>query len=115
MTKILNNINILDKQKNIVSYITNSVRNFCIDEYRKVVVRTRRETDYKSIASAQYTGIPHTLEFILEDLTKNKEEVAILSKIILESKQPLEISKELNISKATIDELLTRVKAELLT
>lgn len=115
MTKILNNIESLDKQKNILSYITNSVRNFCIDEYRKVVVRTRREGEFKSVARVSYRGIPHTLEFMLEDLTTNKEEVAILSKIILESKEPKDISIEMNIPVVRIDELLQRVKAELTT
>jgi DNA-directed RNA polymerase specialized sigma24 family protein len=115
MTKILNNVENLDKQKNILSYITNSVRNFCIDEYRKVVVRTRREGEFKSIAKVSYRGIPHTLQFMLEDLTKNKEEVTILSKIVLENKEIQDISEELSVPKTTIDELLARVKAELST
>lgn len=113
MTKILNNMHMLDKQKNVLSYISNSVKNFCIDEYRKVMVRKRREEDYKSMTSSKYKGIHHTLEFMLEDLTESEEEKHILTKIILEKQELDSISRELNIPRKDIDLLLERVRLEL--
>ena len=114
ITKMLNNIEILDKQKNILSFITTSVRNFCIDEYRKVVVRSRREGDFKSSAPTSVCGVSHTLEFIIEDISDSDKEAKILSKIILESKKPKDVAIEMKVSNREMNALLTKVKDRLL-
>jgi len=113
LTKIVNNIDILQKHKNVLSYITNAVKNFCIDEYRKVAVRRRRETDFKSMVVTHTNGIAHSLEFILEDLTSNDTEKAILTRIAIDKQSVEEVSEQMNIPRREIDSLLMKVKAEL--
>ena len=113
LTKVVNNIDMLDKQKNILSYLSNSVRNFCIDEYRKVMVRKRRESNYRAVSSIKNSGLTHTLEFMLEDITKSEEEKTILTKIILEKEDLESISRDLNIPIKKIDSLMKRIRSEL--
>lgn len=113
LTKIVNNIDVLDVQKNILGYISNSVKNFCIDEYRKISVRKKRDLNYKKQTRDSSGIMSHTIEFMLEDLSRNEEEKTILTRIILEKTNLSQISKEMNIPMSKIDSLMTRVKEQL--
>ena len=112
LTKIINNIEKLDSQKNILTYITNSIRNYCIDEYRKVCVRTRKENHFKQLNSNRVNVLDHSIDFLIEDVCKSPEEETILRKIIFDKENINEVAKEINVPIKRIKVLLERVKSE---
>ena len=112
LTKIINNIDRLDSQKNVLTYITNSVRNYCIDEYRKVCVRQRKEGYYKQLNANRVNTLENSIDFLIEDICKSKEEQVILKRIVFDKETVLDISKDTNVPVKKIKNLLNRVKTE---
>ena len=113
LTKVINNIHKLDDQKNILNYIVNSVRNFCIDEYRKVCVRKRKEGIYKTINLNRTTVLELDLDFLIEEVCKTQEEQVVIKKIVFEKENINDIAKNSKLSVRQISNLLSRVKEEL--
>ena len=113
LTKIINNVEKLDAQKNVLTYITNSIRNYCIDEYRKVCVRQRKEYQVKQLNSKRNIIPEYSFEFLIEDICKTKEEQIILSRIIFDKESIQDIAKDTNVPVKKIKCLLDRVKTEL--
>jgi RNA polymerase sigma factor (sigma-70 family) len=114
LTKIINNIEKLDSQKNALTYITNSIRNYCIDEYRKVCVRQRKENQFKQLNSTRVNSLEHSIDFLIEDICKNDEEQVVLRKIIFDKASIQDIAKDTNIPVKKIKSLLDRVRTEYL-
>jgi DNA-directed RNA polymerase specialized sigma24 family protein len=112
LTKIINNIEKLDAQKNVLTYITNSIRNYCIDEYRKVCVRQKKENQVKQSNASRTNILEHSFDFLIEDVCKNEEEEVILKKIIFEKDSIQDISKEINVPVKKIKCFLDRVRSE---
>lgn len=112
LTKIINNIEKLDSQKNILTYISNSVRNYCIDEYRKVCVRVRKENQFKEINSTRVNVLDHSFDFLIGDVCKNNEEEIVLKRIIFDKENISDIAKDTNIPIKKIKVFLDRVKSE---
>jgi DNA-directed RNA polymerase specialized sigma24 family protein len=115
LTKIMNNIEKLDAQKNVMTYITNSIRNYCIDEYRKVCVRQRKEYEVKELNSSRTHTPQHSFEFLIQDICKNKEEEVILSRIVFDKESIQDIAKDTNVPVKKIKCLLDRIKTDLTT
>lgn len=113
LTKIMNNVEKLDAQKNVLTYITNSIRNYCIDEYRKVCVRQRKEYLVKQLNSGRHVAPEYSFEFLIQDICKSKEEEIILTRIIFDKDSVQDIAKDTNIPVKKIKGLLDRVKTEL--
>lgn len=115
ITKMLNRIDTLDKDRDILSYIIIAVKNFSIDEHRKVRTRVKRETPIDSKFDLSMSDTSTTMEFIIEDIASSKEEEAILKKIVLEKKKPSMVAKELGINRKTMKSILSKTKQKLLT
>ncbi len=114
LTKIINNIDHLDSQKNILGYVVNSVRNYCIDEYRKLCVRTRKEGHYKQLNANKVTTLEHTVDFLIDDVCRDDQEKVILRKIVFDKQSLLDVAKEIDVPVKKIKNLLERVKSDLL-
>ena len=112
LTKIINNIEKLDAQKNVLTYITNSIRNYCIDEYRKVCVRQKKENQVKQLNATRNNILEHSFDFLIEDVCKNKEEEVILKRIVFDKDSIQDIAKDINVPVKKIKCFLDRVKTE---
>lgn len=106
----MNDIERLDKQKNILGYICNSVRNFCVDEHRKRVVRTKREEPQEAFVRKPIPGLIQTLEFVLEDITSDPKERIMLTKIAIDNEEPELVFEEMKLSKKERTAFLEKVK-----
>lgn len=112
---MLSRLETLDKDRDILSYIVTAVRNFSIDEYRKVRVRRRKETPIDFDIKTKLSGVSHTVEFIIEDITDSEQESAILSKIVFDNMKPDDVAKELDIDKKDMKTFLSKIKTKLTT
>ena len=112
LTKIINNIEKLDAQKNVLTYITNSIRNYCIDEYRKVCVRQKKENQVKQLNATRNNILEHSFDFLIEDVCKNTEEEVILKRIVFDKDSIQDIARDINVPVKKIKCLLDRVKTE---
>lgn len=103
----------LDKDKNILSFLSYSVRNFCVDEYRKVRVRKRRERELKDTTPVGYRTSNYDLGLLIDDLTSDETEKKIITKIVLDKSSPKELSEEFKVPVKQVKALLNRVKEKL--
>lgn len=115
ITKMLNRIETLDKGKDILSYIIIAVKNFSIDEHRKKLTRSRKETALDNKFDLSMSDTSTTLEFIIEDISSSEQEEIILKKIVLEKKKPSIVAKELGINPKIMKMFLHNTKQKLVT
>lgn len=111
IARAMSKIHSLRPGQNPVTYITNSMKNFCIDQYRKT--KTAKRTPPKDQEIKIVAGIEPTLEFLIDDLCKNETDKIIVSKIVFEKQPVTKISEELKMSPNAVRRRLNKLRAVL--
>lgn len=111
LAKAINNIHNINTSKNPLTYITNSMRNYCIDQFRKTKVLKRTPPAFQE--PKVLPDVEPSMEFLIEDLCKNETDKLIVSKIIFEKQPVVKISKELQMSPSAIRKRLGKLRKAL--